>query len=239
MQKRNAEVISPVETGDQGFAFGNHELFGKNSAKTSIARFARCSPKYWGGHVRKDISMKDLLTPTYMFGSYREVTAEFLLSKGLKALLIDIDNTLAPYEQPDPDDAIRAWFDELHQNGIKTALVSNNHPPRVERFNQTLGLIAFADSKKPSRRALLRAIDAIGARVEETAALGDQLLTDAYGAKHLGIPAIIVPPIRDKKNLFFRFKRWCERPFIRKYARAHGFEEWMTFWKVRERRKRG
>ena len=183
--------------------------------------------------------MKDLLTPTYMFGSYREVTAEFLLSKGLKALLIDIDNTLAPYEQPDPDDAIRAWFDELHQNGIKTALVSNNHPPRVERFNQTLGLIAFADSKKPSRRALLRAIDAIGARVEETAALGDQLLTDAYGAKHLGIPAIIVPPIRDKKNLFFRFKRWCERPFIRKYARAHGFEEWMTFWKVRERRKRG
>ena len=40
--------------------------------------------------------MKDLLTPTYMFGSYREVTPAFLKEIGIRALLIDIDNTLAP-----------------------------------------------------------------------------------------------------------------------------------------------
>ena len=149
--------------------------------------------------------MKDFLTPTYMFGSYREVTPAFLLERGIRALLIDIDNTLAPYEQPDADENIRAWFDSLKENGICAALVSNNHPPRVERFNKTLGLPAFANSKKPSRRTLLRAIDTLGVKVEETAALGDQLLTDAFGALRLGIPAIIVPPIRDKKNLFFKF----------------------------------
>ena len=176
--------------------------------------------------------MKDFLTPTYMFGSYREVTPAFLLQHGIRALLIDIDNTLAPYEQPDPDDAICAWFESLAQNGIRAALVSNNHPPRVERFNKTLGLVAFADSKKPSRRTLRRAIEALGVRTEETAALGDQLLTDAFGALRLGIPAIIVPPIRDKKNLFFRFKRFCERPFIKKYAKLHQKEPWMAFWKV-------
>ena len=177
--------------------------------------------------------MKDHLTPTYMFGSYREVKPEFLLSHGIRALLIDIDNTLAPYEQPDPDDHIRAWFDALKANGIRAALVSNNHAPRVDRFNQTLGLLAFSDSKKPRKKTLLLAMRELGAKPEETAALGDQLLTDAFGAKRLGLPAIIVPPIRDKRNLFFRFKRLCERPFIRKYAKLHKKEPWMAFWKVK------
>lgn len=177
--------------------------------------------------------MKDYLTPDYMFGSYREITPAFLLERGIRALLIDIDNTLAPYEQPDPDEAIRAWFASLAENGISAALVSNNHAPRVERFNETLGLLAFSDSGKPSRKTLLRAMEALGVSLAETAVLGDQLLTDAYGGKHIGLPAIIVPPIHDKTNLFFRFKRLLERPYIRKYAKRHGVQPWMAFWKVK------
>ena len=177
--------------------------------------------------------MRDHVTPDYMFASYREVTPTFLQSIGVSALLIDIDNTLAPYEEPDPSEEHRAWFSALAEAGIRVALVSNNHPPRVERFNRTLGLLAYADSRKPHRRTLLRAMKELGVSKAETAVLGDQLLTDAYAGKHIGLPAIIVPPIRDKRNLFFRFKRWCERPFIRKYAKQHGYREWMSFWRIR------
>ena len=60
----------------------------------------------------------DHLTPTYMFARYDDVTPEFLSEHGIRALLIDIDNTLAPYEQPDPDERIHAWFDLLAENGI-------------------------------------------------------------------------------------------------------------------------
>ena len=176
----------------------------------------------------------DLLTPTYMFAHYYDVTPQFLTERGIRGLLIDIDNTLAPYEQPDPDERIHQWFGELEKHGIKAALVSNNHPPRVERFNRTLGLIAYADSGKPSKKTLIRAMNALEVSREETAMLGDQLLTDSYAGRHLGLPSIIVPPIHDKTNLFFRFKRWCERPFIRKYARKHGYADYMAFWRVKE-----
>ncbi len=176
--------------------------------------------------------MKDHLTPTYMFGHYYEITPAFLQSIGVRALLIDIDNTLAPYEQPDPDDRIRAWFASLQENGIRAALVSNNHRPRVEQFNRTLGLTAFWDSGKPKKKTLLLAMKTLGVSKAETAMLGDQLLTDAYAGKHIGLPALIVPPIKDKTNIFFRFKRWCERPFIRKYAKSHGYQDWMAFWKI-------
>ena len=178
--------------------------------------------------------MKDFFTPDYMFATFDAVTPAFLHSLGMRALLIDIDNTLAPYEEPDPNERVLAWFAELEKNGIKTALVSNNHAPRVERFNKSLGLIAYPDSGKPGRKTLERAMKELGVTHTETAMLGDQLLTDCYAGKHIGLTAIILPPIKDKTNLFFRFKRFLERPFIRKYAKTQGYQPWMQFWKIKK-----
>lgn len=178
--------------------------------------------------------MKDNFTPDYMFGHYYEITPEFLQSIGVRAVLSDIDNTLAPYEQAEPDERIVEWVRSLEENGIKVSLVSNNHAPRVELFNRTLGLLAYPDSGKPKKKTLLRAMEALGVHDKETALLGDQLLTDAYAGKHIGLPALIVPPIKDKTNLFFRLKRWCERPFIRKYAKTNGYQSYMSFWKIKK-----
>ena len=125
----------------------------------------------------------------------------------------------------------------LAEYGIKAALVSNNHEPRVKEFNPSLGLLAFWDSGQPGKKTLIKAMTLLGVTDRETAMLGDQLHTDSYAGKHIGLPTIIVPPIKDKTNLFFRFKRLCERPFIRKYAKMHGWQEWMLFWKIRESRK--
>ena len=179
--------------------------------------------------------MKNYLIPDYMFGSFEEITPAFLQSIGVRALLIDIDNTLAPYEQPDPDERIMNWFAELKKQDIRVALVSNNNSPRVERFNKPLGLVAYPDSGKPSRKTLERAMKELGATSTETAMLGDQLLTDCFAGKHIGLCAIIVPPIKDKTNLFFRSKRFLERPFIREFAKQNGYQEWMKFWKVKEK----
>ena len=164
-------------------------------------------------------SLSYLLTPDRMFEKFDDITANFLISEGIGALLIDIDNTLAPYEQPMPDERIIAWFDSLKKAGIKAALVSNNHPERVELFNRDLSLPAYPYCSKPSSKKLLVAIEQMGATVENTAAIGDQLLTDALGAHRLGMKAYIVPPIKDKKNLFFRFKRMLEKPYIRRYKK--------------------
>lgn len=172
------------------------------------------------------------MTPDYMFGSYREISPEFLRERGIRFLLVDIDNTLAPYEQAEPDEPLVAWLENLKADGVRIALVSNNDRERVERFNATLGLDAYPKSGKPGKKTLLLAMERMGARRENTAVLGDQLLTDACAGQKLGLPAIIVPPIRDKRNLFFRFKRFLERPFIRKYARLHGRQDFMRFWKV-------
>ena len=171
---------------------------------------------------KKYRSLSALLTPDYMFDSFSDISPDFLSSLGIKALLIDIDNTLAPYEQPEPDERIINWFASLSAHGIKASLISNNHPPRVELFNKTLGLDAYPDSKKPSSDTLITAMNKMGTTPENTAGLGDQLLTDTLAVHRLGMISIIVPPIKDKSNAFFKFKRRLERRYIRKYRKLHG-----------------
>ncbi|MBQ8331871.1 MAG: YqeG family HAD IIIA-type phosphatase [Clostridia bacterium] len=171
---------------------------------------------------KKRHTLSYLLTPDYIFDTFANVTPEFLNKLGIKALLIDIDNTLAPYEQPEPDKRIQEWFAALEANGIRAALISNNHPPRVELFNRTLGLPAYPDSGKPGSKTILEAMKVMGSSPENTAGLGDQLLTDTLAVHRLDMISIIVPPIKDKTTLFFRFKRWLEKPYIRNYWKTHG-----------------
>ena len=161
----------------------------------------------------------DWLLPDYVFRKFDDVTPTFLRELGIKALLIDIDNTLAPYEVAEPDERIKNWFACLAENSISATLVSNNEKERVELFNKTLGLPYYYKSGKPFAKNLKKAMAQMGSDTSNTAMLGDQLLTDAAAGKHIGLTTIIVPPINDKNNAFFRAKRALEVPTIKKYVR--------------------
>lgn len=171
--------------------------------------------------MKKNTKIKPTLSlvPDYVFGSYLDVSPEFLDSLGIRALLIDIDNTLAPYEQDIPDEKIIGWFASLSAHGIRAALISNNEKERVELFNSLLSLPAYAKSGKPGAKAIRLAMAEMGVDESACAGLGDQLLTDTLAVHRLGMISIIVPPIKDKLTPFFRFKRRLERPFMKKYAK--------------------
>ena len=157
------------------------------------------------------------LMPDYCFDSFSKVTPEFLHSIGAKAVISDIDNTLVPYEIHRPTEEVSLWVKALEENGIALAFVSNNHEDRVAEFNRELSKPAYSDVKKPSAKYLILAMKTLGASPDETLFLGDQLLTDAWAAHNAGIKAAIVPPIKDKKNLFFKTKRLIEKPYMKKF----------------------
>ena len=89
------------------------------------------------------------LAPDYYFETYAGASVEFLKNAGIRALVLDIDNTLEPYENAEPGEDVRAWFSALSEAGISAAFVSNNGKERVERFNKDLGKIAYYKAKKP------------------------------------------------------------------------------------------
>lgn len=161
------------------------------------------------------------LVPEYYFKTFDEATAEFLLSLGIKGIILDIDNTLEPYEHPHPGEEVVFWLSSLKAAGISAAFVSNNNKERVELFNKEIGLPAYFKAGKPFTKNLKRAMVDMGTTKENTILMGDQVFTDVLAAHLCGLKAILLPPINDKKDVITKIKRYFERPVLRKYERRN------------------
>lgn len=163
---------------------------------------------------------KKFMPDEYLEDIYK-IDLDALKASGIRAFLCDIDNTLAPYEAAEPDERLKAWFDSVAKRGISIAFVSNNDAARVELFNRDLGFPAFAKAGKPFRKSLVLAMEQMGSSADNTVMLGDQIFTDVYAGKNIGLHCILVKPINDKKTLFFRFKRALEKPILKQYQKIH------------------
>ena len=89
--------------------------------------------------------MKKIFLPDYFFRSFADLNIDFLKKNSIEAIILDIDNTLVPYEIPKPTDELLFWFDELKNAGIKVAFVSNNNSERVNTFDEELGILIESD----------------------------------------------------------------------------------------------
>ena len=165
------------------------------------------------------------LTPDYYFKTFRDANVEFLLSIGVKGVLMDVDNTLEPYENPTPGEDVKTWINELKSAGIGCAIVSNNNGKRINLFNSELSLPAYYKAKKPFSKNLKRALSDLSVEKNEAIFIGDQIFTDVLAARFFGIRAILVPPIKDKTDPFTRFKRLLESPILKKYNKLHKNKE--------------
>ncbi len=159
------------------------------------------------------------LIPDLICETVYEIPFESYFEKGIRAVAFDIDNTLVSYDTPVPPEEVKALLYSLKEKGIPVALVSNNTPKRVNRFNEEMGFFAVSNSRKPLRCALRPVFEEFDLKPEELLFVGDQLLTDVLSAKRWGATAVTVQPIKNVENLFFRFKRLLEKPFRRAYKK--------------------
>lgn len=163
--------------------------------------------------------MKHPFIPDIMFDSIFDIAPGYLTANGIRAVVLDIDNTLVTYGMPEPTEEVMTWINSLRQHDIAIALASNNNKERVELFNRKLDAFATYKSGKPAPRAVLAACRHFGVSAQEIAVIGDQIFTDILCARRAGAMAILVVPLKYSENLFFRFKRQMEKPFIRAYRR--------------------
>lgn len=161
-------------------------------------------------------------TPDYIFDSIFCITPEFFKSINVSCIVCDIDNTLVTYDDPIPTPEVAKWLHEMTDAGIKFAFVSNNEVTRAARFNESLGFACYGNAKKPLTKVVKRAVSDFGVDKKCVATLGDQIFTDVMAARFAGLgAAILVPPIKDLTNTFFKTKRVLERPLIKSYMKKH------------------
>ena len=143
-----------------------------------------------------------------------ELTGAALAGRGFTLLLADLDNTLAPYGVPLPDERLRAWRDDLAAHGVTLFVLSNNrHESRPRVFSDALGIPYIGHAGKPKTPSFYRAMERLGASKEQTAIVGDQIFTDVLGGNRAGVATILVKPIRLAGNPGRYLRYAVEIPF--------------------------
>ncbi len=161
--------------------------------------------------------MLEGLFPDYVYRSIQDIEPGFFEERGIRLAVLDIDNTLVPYTEPEPTPAVNAFLKRLEEENVQFCFVSNNKLERVLRFNQTIGAFYVARANKPFRTGIQKAMAKFGVKPEETVLIGDQIFTDVYGGRRSGILTVLVEPIEEKETLFFKFKRRMEKIVLKKY----------------------
>jgi uncharacterized protein len=140
-----------------------------------------------------------------------ELTPERLKERGIRALMVDLDDTLVASNSARMGLAFRQWVRSLKEAGIAILLLSNGKPERVRRWAKVLGVEGLSLVGKPFRFAFERGLKRLGTLPHETAMVGDQLFTDVLGANALGIKSVLVTPLSTKGLPHTRLARKLEK----------------------------
>ena len=116
-----------------------------------------------------------LVTPEYVFKDVTHITPEWLAQKGIRALVLDIDNTLTADRSQELPEEVAGWLETMRRAGVKLTIVSNGAEKRVRPFAEKLGLAYLYRSAKPLPFALGVARRRMQVKRREMAMVGDQL----------------------------------------------------------------
>lgn len=163
-----------------------------------------------------------ILYPKAYFKNIKEITIDFLKKNNIKALILDVDNTLIDFYKNIPQ-GTKEWCFNLKEQGIKFCIVSNtNKREKVEMVANELEMPYFNLAKKPFKPGLKKAIKLLNENNENIAAVGDQIFTDVLGANRLNMFSILVEPLDKKDLLITKIKRPLENLIIKKYKNKRG-----------------
>lgn len=163
--------------------------------------------------------MKNIFYPDQYVNSKYKINYKLLLKRGIKGLVFDIDNTLEPFDVPEPSRQVIELIEKLKQMGFEICLLSNNDQARVDKFNAQLNLKTVAHAKKPGSRGIRKAMSLIGTNTTNTALIGDQVFTDVVCGRKNGIFTILVEPMSHRDEFFVGIKRYFEKLVIKSYFR--------------------
>ena len=164
-----------------------------------------------------------LFRSEYVFKDVTHITPEWLAQKGIRALVLDIDNTLTADRSQELPKEVAQWLAEMRNAGIGLTIVSNGAEKRVRPFAERIGLDWVPLACKPFTIGLRVARRRLGCKKSEMAMVGDQIFADRMAAGLYGCPCLyLMPRTNHDKNKFVLLKRKFEPYWIDKYYQKGG-----------------
>ena len=156
--------------------------------------------------------------PKKVYKNVLEIKSDFLKENNIKAIFLDVDNTIIDYDN-NVLEGIEEWIENLKKEGIKFCILSNtNKKTKAEKMSNLLNIPFVFFAIKPFKRGFNKAKQKIKITDNsQIAVVGDQIMTDVFGANRCNMYSILVEPIKSKDIFVTRFNRILERKILNKY----------------------
>lgn len=158
------------------------------------------------------------LCPEQCAAKLEDIDLDALWHAGIRAILLDLDNTLAAWKSREVSEAKAAWVRRATER-FAVCIVSNTiRGQRLremgERFHiQTVG--KWLIGRKPGPGGIREAMRKLGCNAVETVMIGDQVMTDMWAGRRAGVHTILLQPISPVEFALTKITRFFERIALR------------------------
>ena len=166
-----------------------------------------------------------MIYPDLYLNKVEEITVDLLKENKIKALILDVDNTLIDINKK-LSKSIIDWAMQLRGHGYKLYILSNtNQVEKVKTVADKLGIPFENFAKKPFRSGFLRVQKKLEEKPENIAVVGDQIFTDVIGGNRCKMCTILVDPIDEKDYWYTAWKRPLENKIKKKFVKTNQTKE--------------
>ena len=163
-----------------------------------------------------------ILYPKLYIENVLKIDENIIKQYKIKALLLDIDNTLIHYDKTILD-GVEKWAEKMKENGIKLCILSNsNNNEKIESVASKICIPYIGFANKPLKKGFKKAIKLLNINPENIAMVGDQIFTDVIGANRMKMVSILTKPLEEKDIWVTKIKRPIENAVINKYLKKKG-----------------
>jgi uncharacterized protein len=161
--------------------------------------------------------MLHLFCPDFCCVRITDISVQWLKAQNVKTIILDVDNTLLPWDSTAPTAENIGWIEALKSAGFRLILLSNNGGRRLDDICRMVDLPAISWAAKPLSLGFRRALHRMRLKERgEVLVIGDQIITDVLGAKQLGLKVMLVESLSQKEFIVTRFTRKVEHAVINK-----------------------
>ena len=154
--------------------------------------------------------------PDLYFRSVAAVDLDLLWARGIRGLIMDLDNTLVPWRSMEIPRDVAAWAAKARAMGFGICIASNTRRyRRLSIVADALDAVFVTGVSKPRPGGFRKSLIAFGLDPSQAAVIGDQLLTDMWGAHRAKIMGIYVDRLSDRELFITKFNRNLERVILR------------------------
>lgn len=156
--------------------------------------------------------------PKLVVETVYDINFNKLYAEGKRYILLDVDNTLIPYDIFYADDKLKALLKQIQEIGFKLIIISNNKSERIGNFARDVNIDYITSAKKPLKLGYKKALKRLGnPNRNEVLSIGDQLVTDVLGSNRMNFDCILVRPLKKSTEKWYtKFNRKIEKHALKR-----------------------